>query len=68
MSAKLRAAAESLRAKYARTFGIPIEAVLVAYHEDGDVTVGAEQLPYWSLGTRSHQEPRTRAASGDEPK
>ncbi len=55
MSARQRAEAEELRAKYARSFRIPKEDVVIEFGEDEDASVFHKsdvRLPRWSLGAR----------------
>lgn len=52
MSERQRADAEALRAKYARTFGVPKAMVEVELLEDEDARVFCRQdhrLPVWTL-------------------
>lgn len=53
MSKEQRIEAATLRAKYARVFGVPVALVCVDYLEDGEVVVHHcrdHRLPTWSLG------------------
>lgn len=62
MSARQRADAEALRAKYARAFGVPKEDVVIELREDEDASVfhkSDNRLPRWSLGTT--EAPRIKA-------
>ncbi len=60
MSAKQRADAEAMRAKYARTFSVAIDNVKLELLEDGDAvayheTLSPSPLPPWRLGSTSAQ-------------
>lgn len=50
MSAKLRAEAEALRAKYARCFGVPKSTVTIEFTEDDNAIVRHPLGPVWTIG------------------
>lgn len=57
MSATQREQAEKLRAKYARTFAVPLDTVAVEHEESEDARVSAPGLPVWTLGTQPAEAP-----------
>lgn len=72
MSAKTRADAEALRAKYARAFRVPKEDVVIEFQEDDnyeDAIVFHKtdvRLPRWSLGTPERRPAHATIAEWNE--
>jgi hypothetical protein len=55
VSAKVRAEAEALRAKYARCFGVPVSTVTIEWTEDENAIIRHPLGPVWTLGAAQHK-------------
>lgn len=51
MSSAQRAAAEKLRQRYAKHFGVALGDVTIEWHMDEDATIKASGHPEWTTGS-----------------